>query len=195
MAIIIIPQDIKKNLAVIGLDEYKNRIECVDAWISDADNTAEKFDFVIERVPDGLYLHRAVSDNNNKNGFITTYDSVNEKAALQALARLVSKEYFIKLDWYDIMWITAPTTKYLTQTFSLYSCVADACEWIKTIGAQTDIDRNCIFLVHGCIGTPEVAEIAEALSDVFKGKNILGGLITAEDTETDVCLSLWLNNF
>ncbi len=182
-----------KQLAVVGMDEYKGKIECVDGWISNADEKLNDYIFYIERVETGLYLYTNKLEG-RETGFITTCDSTNEQNALQALSYLVSKRHVIGFDWYDVAHIISINTDYYTGKFAYKSCVSDTIKWMKKLGTKKDLHNDCLLLVCGSIGLLEINDISNAFEEIVgKGVNIIVALVDTESKNDSVQISLWFN--
>ena len=181
-----------RGIAVVGMDEYKGKIEGVDGWISNANKADGKYGYIIERVNNGLYLHTTLPDN-RRTGFITNCNPSDEMSALQALVSLEFGDHAIGLDWYDIVECIMPAATYFTQTFTLDTCISDVAEWFKMISTKTDLHRNCVLLADGYLSLFEINEIADVLCEFVGEENKF--LFQLAQSQGDlVQVSIWLKN-
>ena len=162
-----------KQLAVVGMDEYKGKIECVDGWISNVDKKLNDYFLYWTGWNRTLYTNKL---EGRETGFITTCRHV------------------IGLDWYDVAHIISINKDYYTEKFAYKSCVSDTIKWMKKLGTKKDLHNDCLLLVCGSIGLLEINDISNALEEIVgKDVNIIVALVDTESKNDSVQISLWFN--
>lgn len=112
--------DPRKGLAVVGFNEYKGQIRCVDGWFAADDPRAEEYDIIIEEAGDHIRV-RITAVGRKTYAFITPSGGagfhVNCRRellpeAIQSLALLMNCVGFIGMDNNDVFSYMPHTADY-----------------------------------------------------------------------------------
>ena len=178
-------------LAVVGMNEYKGKINYVDGWFSKKEEMDNKYVLAIERVDEGLHLYdiNKVSDE-----FVTLCDSETERDALQALAALVNGPQFIGVDYFDIMHCSDPIMEFKTKKFATDSFMSDVKTWIDSLKSKTNLKNVRIMSGYGDIGVLELQKVAEKIlwEDVEDTTQDYQILSCVYNDNSYVQISLWV---
>lgn len=178
-------------LAVVGMNEYKGKINYVDGWFSKKEEMDNKYVLAIERVDEGLHLYDI---NKVSDGFVTLCDSETERDALQALAALLNGPQFIGVDYFDIMHCSDPIMEFKTKKFATDSFMSDVKTWIDSLKSKTNLKNVRIMSGYGDIGVLELQEVAEKIlwEDVENRTQDCQILSCVYNDNSYVQISLWV---
>lgn len=180
------------SLAVIGMDQYKGKVEFVSGWLSDRGKSIGEFDFVAERVEKGIRIQNMNTDRNS--GFTTFCNETTEKSVLQALAALVSYNQTIGIDWYDIITKVSPFMEMETCTFtSGEHWIEEYLKWINSLKTKSDLQNLCMISVYGPATMLDVEEIVTMSLENTPKDTILCSLADSERDSRDIKVSLWMD--
>lgn len=177
---------------MIGMNEYKGKIEFVNEWLQEKNEIAGKYDFVIERVGQGLSIHTL--DSTLFSGFTTICDTTTEKAVLQALAALVSYNQMIGIDWQDIVNTGSSVMEFKTYTVSADDFwVSNSMNWFEDLKSKTKLQNVRMISIYGAATLHGAGEIMTAFAEYTKNDMLLCSLVDSGINTSDVMVSLWLD--